>query len=136
MIAAKALKEYSDKAHFVYVFANGKGLKVPVSLYETKSARKKLVNAYSGVSPIVGAFYEEEPFELFLVNSAGRAININTKLIPEKATRTAAGTMLFRLPKGQTVVDATVHPETHYEGYEKCRKIKIPATGTTITVKK
>ena len=132
VMAVKNLSSYPENHYFVYIFENGKGLRVPVSSYETKSARKKLVKAYSDASPLVGVFYESEPFDLLIVNSAGKAIYLNTSLIPEKATRTAAGVTIFDLKKNQTVVDATRAPEGRYKGFEKCKKIKIPAAGSAV----
>ncbi len=135
VIAFKPISSYPSDRYFVYIFENGKGVRVPLSLYETKSARKKLTGAYSDASPIVAAFYEDEPFDLLLVNDAGKAIYINTSLIPEKATRTAGGVNLFTLKPNQKLVDATRTPETAYTGYEKCKKTKLPATGSGITKK-
>ena len=132
VMAMRALTSYEKEHYFVYVFENGKGVRIPVSSYETKASRKKLVGAYSDASPLVGAFYEDAPFDLLLVNDAGKAIYISTKLIPEKATRTASGVTLFSLKKGQKVILATRTAETLYRNFEKCRKIKIPATGTSI----
>ena len=135
VMAVKPITAYESNHYLVYIFENGKGIRVPVSSYETKSARKKLVNAYSGASPLAGAFYETEPFDLLLVNDAGKAVFINTSLIPEKATRTAGGVTLFTLKADRKIVDVTRAPETHYVGHEKCRKNKIPATGIAIAKK-
>ena len=135
VVAFKPISSYPENHYLVYIFENGKGVRVPLSLYETKSARKKLVNAYSDASPLVAAFYESEPFDLLLVNDAGKAIYINSRLIPEKATRTASGVNLFTMKPGQKLVAATREPEKHYEGFEKCKKLKIPATGNAVTQK-
>ena len=135
VVAFKPISSYAENHHFVYIFENGKGVRVPLSLYETKSARKKLTGAYSDASPLVMAFYESEPFDMLLVNDAGKAIYISSSLIPEKATRTAAGMNLFTLKAGQKLVDATRTPEEHYTGFEKCHKLKLPATGNSVTKK-
>ena len=135
VMTVKAITSYEPNHHFVYIFENGRGIRVPISSYETKSARKKLVNAYSDVSPLVGAFYETEPFDLLLVNSGGKAIYINTELIPEKATRTAAGAQLFEMKETQKLTCVTRTPETNYTGFEKCRKTKLPATGSSVAKK-
>ena len=132
VVMMKNLTTYPEDHYFVYVFENGKAVRVPVSSYETKSARKKLVKAYSDASPLVGAFYESEPFDLLIVNNVGKAIYLNTALIPDKATRTAGGVAVFDLKKNQIVADATRTPEGKYKGYEKCKKIKIPATGSAV----
>ena len=43
-------KGYPAGENFVFIFENGKGVRVPVSAYETKGNRRKLVNAYSSAS--------------------------------------------------------------------------------------
>ena len=135
VMAMKPIEAYEQNHYFIYIFENGRGIRVPISSYETKSARKKLVNAYSDVSPIVSVFYETEPFDLLLVNNAGKGIYIHSSLIPEKATRTAAGSALFSLKEDQKIVYASRKPENHYEGFERCRKNKLPAIGIAVTKK-
>ncbi|MBR7161626.1 MAG: topoisomerase IV [Clostridia bacterium] len=136
VMAMKPISAYEQNHYFIYIFENGRGIRVPISSYETKSARKKLVNAYSDASPVVVAvFYETEPFDILLVNNAGKGIYIHSSLIPEKATRTAAGASLFSLKEDQTIVYASKTPEKHYTGFEKCRKNKLPAGGIAVTKK-
>lgn len=117
--------------NFVFIFENGKGVRVPASAYETKANRRRLTGAYSDVSPVVGIFYEDEPFDLFLISSQKKGILINTSLIPEKSTRTAAGVQLFTLKKGITIT-AALRDFTEFPSAAKCRKLKIPASGGAI----
>jgi DNA gyrase subunit A len=135
VMAVKPVSDYEQNHYFIYIFENGRGIRVPLSSYETKSARKKLVNAYSDASPLVAAFYETEPFYILLVNDAGKAIYIHSSQIPEKATRTAGGVTLFSLKENQRIVDATRTPEKHYADFEKCKKLKLPAIGIAVTKK-
>jgi DNA gyrase subunit A len=135
VMAVKPVSDYEQNHYFIYIFENGRGIRVPLSSYETKSARKKLVNAYSDASPLVAAFYETEPFYILLVNDAGKAIYIHSSQIPEKATRTAGGVTLFSLKENQRIVDATRTLEKHYADFEKCKKLKLPAIGIAVTKK-
>ncbi len=128
----KVLDGYEDKHNMIYVFENGKGVKVPMSAYETKGNRKKLTGAYSTKSPLVAAFYEDEPFNIALVSDAKRAILFSTKLIPVKPTRTAGGVTLFSLKKGQKIAAAFRESDSPYESISKYRKIKLPATGSVL----
>ncbi len=133
VVFMKVLNEYKDEHKFVFIFENGKGVKVPVSAYETKSNRRKLTGAYSSVSPIVAVFYEDEPFEvLMLTDSNKKGIVINTKLITEKTTRTSQGTSLFKLKPKQKVENAYRDFEACFENAKKCRKIKVPATPSSL----
>ncbi len=122
---------FKEGENFVFIFENGKGVRVPTVSYETKSARRKLVNVYSDASPISAVFYETEkdPFEFIMVNNADRAIIIKTSLVPVKNTRTSGGVTLMTLKKGQKIVDCRRDFEARYENTKGYRKLKIPASG-------
>ena len=125
-------KGYPEGENFVYIFENGKGVRVPASCYETKGNRKKLVNAYSAASPICAVFYEieKDPFDILLVSDAERAITIKTSLIPVKSTRTSGGVTLMTMKKNNKLLYATDNiPEPYTKGY---KKLKIPASGQAI----
>ena len=132
VIFMKVLNEYNDKDKFVFIFGNGKGVKIPVKAYETKSFRKKLTGAYSSASPIVAAFYEDSPFDILMISDNNKAIAINSKLVTEKTTRTSNGTSLFKLKTKQTVVKALRDFEEKYPSAKGCRKIKVPAVGSSL----
>ena len=122
---------YPVGENFVFIFQNGKGVRVPVSNYETKGNRRKLVNAYSDASPICGVFYEQEkhPFDIMLISDADRAIILKTSLIPIKATRTSAGVTLMTMKKGQELRSAVQNIDEKYDSLKGYRKLKIPASG-------
>lgn len=132
VIAMRALKGYEPSHNIIYIFKNGKGVKIPVSSYETKANRKKLINAYSDASPIVAAIYESEPFELMLGSKNGKAMIINTKLIPIKNTRTSIGVTLFTLKKDDEVKFAIRDYENEFPDTTGLRKTKIPSSGSTL----
>ena len=132
VIAMRALKGYEPSHNIIYIFKNGKGVKIPVSSYETKANRKKLINAYSDSSPIVAAIYESEPFELMIGSKNGKAMIINTKLIPIKNTRTSVGVTLFTLKKDDEVKFAIRDYENEFPDTTGLRKTKIPSSGSTL----
>ncbi len=131
-VFVRVQKGYPENENFIYIFENGKGVRVPANCYETKGNRKKLVNAYSGASPICGVFYdtEKEPVELLLVSDAEKAITLKSNLIPIKTTRTSGGVTLMTMKKTNKLLYATDNiPEAYSKGY---KKLKIPASGQTI----
>ena len=134
-ILVKLLKDAKETDKFVFIFENGKGVRVPLSAYQTKGNRRKLVNAYSNASPIKAAFNEVEPFELMILTENYKAIIIKSALIPEKTTRTSGGVQLITLKKGDTVKMACDNFESRFENTKGYRKIKIPAVGTLIAEK-
>lgn len=126
----KSFKKGDYSGNFVFLFENGKGVRVPVSAYETKSNRKKLTGAYSTTSPIVAVFYEDKPFDVLIVADTGKAILIETSLIPIKTTRSSQGVTLFTLKDKQKIVDSV--KDYKPKGGKSCRKLKIPATGVAV----
>ena len=129
-------KGYPAGENFVFIFENGTGVRIPVSNYETKGNRKKLIKAYSELSPICGVFYEKEkePFEIMLVSSADRAIIVKTSLIPIKNTRTSGGVTLMTMKKDQ-VIRACFSHLGELENTKGYRKLKIPASGQLLSDK-
>ena len=133
VVGCKMIYELDPKHHMVYIFRNGKGLRVSMGAYEAKSRRKKISSAYSSDSPLVGAIYVGKDSKLiFIRSSAGKAMLINSDIIPIKATRTAAGVQIMELPKKGVTVDlVTDRIEDVGQDATKCRKYKIPSTGTS-----
>lgn len=132
-IFMKVLTEDVDTSRLIFIFENGKGVRVSMENYQVRANRKKFSGVYSGACPIVAAILEgKEPKELILVSSQNKAITIKSSLIPEKSTRTAGGVTLFSLKAGATVVYADEVEKSIYENPMNYRKIKIPATGVAL----
>ena len=133
----RASDNYPENEHMVFIFENGKGVRVPVSAYATKGNRRKLTGAYSTASPLVAVFCEKAktPLEILMVSDNDRAILIKSSLIPEKTTRTSGGVQLMTLKKGQKVVRALSEFGDNYQNVKSYRKLKIPATGTLLEEK-
>ena len=129
-IMAKMIYEYNPKHNVIFIFENGKGLKVSVTAYETKAARKKLTSAYSSASPIVAAIYEEDTLDIGIINDQDKGILISSSLIPAKASKTSSGSSIFTLKKEQKI-KAVVTDEQELKKLQSCRKRKIPTTGNS-----
>ena len=123
---------FPESDNLVFIFENGKGVRIPASAYQTKGNRRKLTGAYSDASPIVAALYEREPFDIMLITNNDRAIVINTSLIAQKTTRTSGGTTLINLKSGQKVAVATADFAEKYGDGKGYRKLKLPATGVLL----
>lgn len=123
---------YPVKENVVFLFANGKGVRVSVSNYEITGNRRRITSAFSDKSPVVAAFYEKEPFEILLVSSDNRGIVIKSSLIPLMSTRTSGGVTLMSLKAGQTVVRASRDLSAFADGSKGLKKLKIPATGVPL----
>ena len=128
---------YPEGENYVFVFENGKAVRVPVTTYVTKGTRRKLTGAYSDASPLVAIFCDTDksPVDILMISSADRAILVKSALIPQKNTRTAGGVQVFTLKKGQTVARALSDFGESYQNVKSYRKLKIPAVGTLLEEK-
>ena len=134
VVGCKMIYDIDPNHHIVYIFENGKGLRVNMSAYVAKSRRKKITGAYSTESPLVGAIYEgKDTKHIFIRSDAGRGMLIKSSLIPVKSTRTASGVQIMQLPKkGVKVELVTDRIEEFGQDATKCKKNAIPSTGTSL----
>lgn len=129
--------EFREGYNYVFIFENGKGVRVPEKAYETSSVRRKLKGVFSTASPIVAVFSENEkkPFEIMMVSNDDRAIIFKSSLIPVKTTKTSIGVQLMTLKKNQTVVSAISNFDSTSENTKGYRKLKLPASGSLLSEK-
>ena len=95
------------EGNVILCFENGKIARVPLSAYETKTNRKKLVNSIAASSPLVTVF-KEINHEIQIVTSKERGISITPDLVPVKTTKNTQGVQVVRLGKDETV--SSVYP--------------------------
>ena len=134
VIACKMIYELNPNHHMVYIFENGKGLRVNLGAYEAKTRRRKIASAYSSESPLAGAVYEgDKPVNLFIRSDAGRGMLIKSSLVPVKATRTASGVQIMKLPKKGVKVDlVTDRIDDIGQDALKCKKLALPSNGSLL----
>ena len=130
-------KEYPEGENYVFVFENGKAVRVPVTAYVTKGTRRKLTGAYSDASPIVSVFTDtdKKPIDILMISSQDRAILVKSTLIPVKTTRTSGGVQIMTLKKGATLAKAVSDFGDSYQNVKSYRKLKVPASGTLLEEK-
>lgn len=112
----------------LFFFENGKAAKVDMSAYQTKTNRKKLLNAYSDKSPLVAALHIKEDCEILLTSSSGRMLLFHTGLIAPKTTKNTQGVQAMNVKKGQRVIAASVYEEGTLKNPARYKK-KLPALG-------
>ena len=134
VVSCKMVYELNPDHHVVYIFENGKGLRVSLGAYEAKSRRRKISGAYSAASPLAGAIYEgDKPVNMFIRTDAGRGMLIKSSLVPEKATRTSQGVQIMKLPKKNVKVDlVTDRIDDIGQDALKCKKLALPSTGSPL----
>ena len=112
----------------LFVFENGKAAKVELSAYQTKTNRKKLLNAYSDKSPLAAVLYLPEDREVMLTASSGRMLLFHTGVIAPKATKNTQGVQAMNLKKGQRVMGAKFFEEGMVQHPNRYKK-NLPALG-------
>ena len=123
------LVDAKDFSGFVlFVFENGKAAKVELSAYQTKTNRKKLLNAYSDKSPLAAVLYLPEDREVMLAASSGRMLLFHTGVIAPKATKNTQGVQAMNLKKGQRVIGAKFFQEGMVQNPNRYKK-NLPALG-------
>lgn len=81
----------------VMAFANGKLAHVPLEAWQTKTYRKKLLNAYSDKSPLVGLVHLHDAADLALFTDDRRCLVLNTSMLTPKPTRNTQGVAVVSL---------------------------------------
>ncbi len=127
-ITFMALTE-SYKETLVIFFKNGKCAKIPLSSFETKTKRKKLQNAYSDLSEVIGMFVIDGDADFVLRSTAGKVLVFNTALVLPKATRDTQGVQVMRLTKAD-LAGAYLVENSSLKDPESFRIKSIPSAGT------
>ncbi len=118
------------KGYMIFVFENGKIAKVDMSAYETKTNRKKLINAYSDKSPLAAALYLPEDTDIVICASNGRKLLVNTASILPKTTKNTQGVQAMTLKKKADKVESVhLYTEGEFEKAYRYRPKNLPAAG-------
>lgn len=122
------------QGYMIFVFENGKLAKVDLSAYETKTNRKKLINAFSDKSPLAAAVYLEEDADIVITSQAGRNLLINTAVILPKATKSTQGIQAMTLKKkSDKVISLHLYKEGEFEKEWRFRPKNLPAAGALLS---
>ena len=122
----------------VFAYDNGKIARVPLSSYETKTNRKRLVKAYSDFAPLVNLFFFNEETDLIFSRYTApdeiRLVLANTELISEKTTKNTKGIQVIRLKKGSIMNIAELASDVELNSIEQYRIDKVPMSGTNVDI--
>jgi len=116
----------------LFAFENGKIARVELSSYVTKTNRKKLINAYSDVSPLAAVLHIIEDMDICLMSNINKFLVVNTSLITTKTTKNTQGIQVMK-GKKDSIVIMLKKPADMQIGEPKYYKTKaIPAIGCYI----
>lgn len=120
-----------EGGYMLFFFENGKAAKVPISSYETKTRRKRLLSAYSDKSPLVECFHIMEDKEFMLHSSAGKLLLVHSGALPSKTTRDTQGVAVMTLRKNAVLESVKPFSEDMLSNAHRYRSRNLPAAGAT-----
>ena len=120
------------KGWMLFFYDNGKCAKVPLSSYETKQNRRKLLKAYSDKAVLAFMRYLPEETELAIFTSNNRLLLVGSALIPEKATRDTAGVNVVALKKNAKISRVTLAEGLELNDAPRYRVRTLPAAGAIL----
>lgn len=126
-----ATTDYSG--YMIFAFENGKVAKVPLESYATKTNRKKLVNAYSPKSPVIGMTYSSGDCDIVLIRDTDKALLFNTELIPLNVNKTSGGVQVFTMKKKSFITRMFNGSDFISDDIEKYRTKKLTSSGVALT---
>ena len=118
--------------HLLLVFENGKAARIELAAYETKTNRKKLVNACSDKSPVKAVLIIEEETDLACYSSDGRVLIFNTAQLQPKSSRTTQGVNVMTLKPKRVLEQAVPLKDTAIGNTARYRVKTLPGAGALL----
>lgn len=118
--------------HLLLVFENGKAARIELSAYETKTNRKKLINACSDKSPVKAVLVLREEMDVAVYCGDEKALVFNTSLLQPKSSRTTQGVGVMTLKARRTVTQALPLAETTIQNVSRYRVRSLPGAGAIL----
>lgn len=120
------------KKNIVLFYENGKAAKVPLSAYETKTNRRRLIGACSDKSALVAVFVLDGEEDFACTSSDGRMLIFNSSLLPLKTTKSTQGVNVIALKKQKVLVSACPGSQLAIDNVSRYRARKIPSAGAIV----
>lgn len=117
----------------VIFFENGKAVKLPLSLYQTKNKRRKLTGAYSDKSTLKKVLKVSSDTDIAVYTRFNRLLVYNTSVMNRKMSRTAQGVQVIQLKPKDSLVDVKYLSDVDIEVTPKYRCNLLPGTGRAIS---
>lgn len=120
------------EGYMLFFYENGKGAKIDLAGYATKTNRKKLANAYYNGSPLIRMLFVTEDIELVAISSINKVLVFNTENINVKTTKNSQGVQVLTSKKGSTMTGIKTLDEMGLTNIDYYRTKNIPAIGCYI----
>ena len=124
-----AIATLDYEGSILYTFENGKCAKINLKSYETKTNRKKLINAYSAKSPLVDVKFLKEDADLVAYTDLDKILIFNTSAISVKTAKDSQGVAVMNMKKKSKLVKVEYLSDVNFANPDYYRTKNIPATG-------
>ena len=122
--------DYSGEILLFY--ENGKAARLPLSVYETKTNRRRLTSAYNDKSPLRAVVVLQEECKIVVMASNTRTVIFDSSLLTQKTTRTTVGVEVIALKKKANLVAAMPLSETAIQNLSRYSVKTLPAAGALL----
>lgn len=116
----------------IVIFENGKAARFELAGFATKTNRRRLTGAYSDRSPAKAFFHFSQDCNITLFATNGRALTVNTSVIPPKSTRTTVGVQTMVLRGSHTITHACYSMELAFAQPKRYVSHSIPSIGALL----
>lgn len=120
------------KGYVLFFFENGKVAKVNLNSYETKTKRKKLSNAYSDKSELVGVFDILEDSDFLISTSQNRKLLFNSDMLTVKTTRSTQGVQVITLKKNNVIEKICLYKDNMLSNPNRFKAKTLPSLGAIV----
>lgn len=131
-LAVAVIDSGDYKKHLLLFYANGKAARIGLEAYETKTNRKKLINACSDKSRLVSVLLLDDETEVAAFSSEGRAVVFNTALLAPKSSRTTQGVGIMTMKAKFKLESALFLKDTNIKNVPRYRVRSLPAAGALL----
>ena len=116
--------------YLLFAYENGKVAKTELSVYATKTNRRRLLGAYCDKSPMVRMAQIDDDRDMLVRSTAGKVLLFHSSEIPAK-TRTAQGIQVMTLRRTARLCDMVIYAVGMVKDEKKARPKNLPAAGMT-----
>ena len=121
--------------NLLLIFENGKAARIDMAAYETKTNRRKLVNAYSDKSPVKAVMVIGEEMDVACYSSDDRVLVFNTAQLQVKTSRSTQGVAVMTLKAKRTLVKAVPVKDSAITNLARYRVKNLPGAGALLKSK-
>ena len=118
--------------NLLLIFENGKAARIDMAAYETKTNRRKLVNACSDKSPVVAVMVIGEEMDVACYSSDDRVLVFNTAQLQVKTSRSTQGVAVMTLKAKRSLVKALPVKDSAITNLARYRVKNLPGAGALL----